>query len=99
MGVGQLRGAGASWSGTGIVCLGTGIPCCVDAFWEDLAHFVQLRPTSRDQSWCFEVLRRLRKYTSVCLKLRRRYVSRLLRIDGKQVYAISTIPSINKTAM
>jgi hypothetical protein len=32
-----------------------------DAFREDLAHNVQLRPTSRDQSWCFEVLQMLRK--------------------------------------
>jgi hypothetical protein len=28
---------------------------------EDLAHVVQLRPTSRDHSWCFEMLRMLRK--------------------------------------
>jgi hypothetical protein len=26
-----------------------------DAFREDLAHAVHLRPSSRDQSWCFEV--------------------------------------------
>jgi hypothetical protein len=32
-----------------------------DAFREDLTHAVQLRPTSRDQSWCFEVLQMLRK--------------------------------------
>jgi hypothetical protein len=32
-----------------------------DAFHENLAHAVHLRPSSRDQSWCFEVLQMLRK--------------------------------------
>jgi hypothetical protein len=32
-----------------------------DAFREDLAHAVHSRPSSRDQSWCFEVLQVLRK--------------------------------------
>jgi hypothetical protein len=63
MGAVRWLGAGAKWcvDTDWNQLLQTKYALLRDAFREDLAPAVQLRPTSRYNSWCFEVLQMLRK--------------------------------------